>query len=83
MNNLNSVFDYIRYNQFNWFSHVRRTNEICWKILKRCPHRRRRRRRWKEKPRNSWIQEPITGMRDVGINRIEMDRRKEWRKKIN
>jgi hypothetical protein len=37
------------------------------KILDWCPPGRRRKRR----PRNSWIQEVTTGMREKGINNIE------------
>ena len=33
-------------------------------------------------PRNSWIQEVTTGMREKGINNMEWIGREEWRRKI-
>ena len=48
------------------------------KILESCPPGRR----GKGKPRNSWIQEVTTGMREGGINNMEWVPREEWRRKI-
>ena len=51
MNINNSVLDYIRYKQLNWYGYVQRTDEERppRKILRRCPPGRRR----KGRPRNS------------------------------
>ena len=60
----NSVLDYIRYKQLNWYGHIQRIDKqrILRNILKWCPPGRRRRGR----PRNSWMQEVTTGMRETG-----------------
>ena len=49
------------------------------RILKWCPPGRRRNGR----PRNSWMQEVTTGMRERGIGDFEWVDREGWRKKIN
>ena len=80
MNIKNLVLDYIRYKQINWYAHVRRMNEesLCKKILKwHLPGRRR-----KLRPRNSWIQEVTTGMREKRINSMELIDREELRRKL-
>ena len=60
----NSVLDYIRYKQLNWYGHVQRMCEerLPRKILEWCPPGKRRKRR----PRYSWMQEVTTGMRERG-----------------
>jgi hypothetical protein len=47
----NSVLDYIRYKQLNWYGHVQRMDQerLSRRILKWCPPGRRR----KGRPRNS------------------------------
>ena len=49
------------------------------RILERCPSGRRR----KGRPRNSWMQEVTTGLRERGIGGLEWVDREEWRKKMN
>ena len=44
-----------------------------------CPSGRRRR---KGRPRNSWMQEITTGMREKGINNIKGIDREEWERKL-
>ena len=63
MNIKNSVLDCIRYKQLNCYEHVRRVKEerVSLKMFEWCPPGRRRR---KGKPRNSWMKEVMTGMRD-------------------
>ena len=36
----------------------------------------------KRSPRNSWVREVTTGMREKGINNIELVAREEWRRKV-
>ena len=57
---------------------------IPQKILKFYPPGRRRRRikRRKGRPRNSWMEEVTTVMREKGINNMEWVDREEWRRKI-
>ena len=47
------------------------------------PGRRRRRRRRSKKwtPRNSWMQEVTTGIKEKGIEKMGQIERKEWRRK--
>ena len=77
MNIKNSILDYIRYKQLNWYGHVRRINEerlaISKKNLAWCPPGRRRRIKRSKKgiPRNSWMHEVPSGMREKGINNLE------------
>ena len=47
--------------------------KIVW-----CPPGRKR----KGRPRNSWLQEVRTGMREKGIDSMEWIKREEWRRKI-
>ena len=49
------------------------------RILEWCPPGRRR----KGRPRNSWMQEIITGMREWGFGDLEWVDRERRRKKIN
>ena len=58
----NSVIDYVRYKQWKQYGQERRMNEerLPEKILEQCPSGKRR----KGKPRNSWMQEETTGMRE-------------------
>ena len=65
----NSVLDYIRYKQLNWYDHVQGMDEerLPRKILELCRSGRIR----KGRARNSWMQEVITGMREKGINNME------------
>ena len=60
----NSVLDYIRYKQLNWYGRVKRVDQerLPRRILEWCPPGRRR----KGRPRNSWMQEVTTGMRERG-----------------
>ena len=76
----NSVLVYITYKQQNWYGYVRIMNEerLPQHILELCPPGRRRRR--KGRPRNLWIQELTTGMREKGINNMEWVEREEWRR---
>ena len=62
---------------------MQRTAEgrIPLKIMECCPTGRIRRRR-KERPGNSWMQEVTTGMRGKGIDNLEWVDREEWRRKI-
>ena len=55
----------IRYKQLNWYGHVQRMDQerLPRRILEWCPPGRRR----KGRPRNSWMQEVTTGMRERGI----------------
>ena len=71
MNNKNSVVDYIRYKQLNWYGDVQRMDEerLPRKILEWCPPGKRRGR-----PRNSWMQEVTRGMRERGIDLEWVDR---------
>ena len=76
MNIKNSVLDYIRYKQLNWYGHVERMGQerLPRRILELCPPGRRR----KGRPRNSWMQEVTTRMRERGIGDLEwVDREKE------
>ena len=79
MNIKNSALDYIRYKQLNWYGHLQKMNEVrlLRKILERCPLGRR-----KGRPRNSWMQEVTTGIREKGINNMEWIDREEWRRKV-
>ena len=82
MNIKNSVLDYIKYKQLNWYGHKQRMNKerLPRKILEWClPGRRRR----KGRPRNSWMQEVTTGMRERKIGDLEWVDREVRRKKIN
>ena len=49
MNIKNSVLDYMRHKQLNWYAHMQRMNEerLPGKVLEWCPLGRRRR---KERP---------------------------------
>ena len=70
MNIKNSVLDYnIRYKQLNWYDHVQRMYQerLPRRILEWCPPGRRR----KERPRNSWMQEVTTGMRERGTDDLK------------
>ena len=62
INIMNSVLNYIRYKQLNWYDHVQRLEEERFprKFLEWCLPGRRKRGR----PRISWMQEVATGMRD-------------------
>ena len=46
------------------------------KILEWCPPGRR-----KGRPRNLWMQEVTTGMKDNGINNVKWVDREEWKRK--
>ena len=61
--------DYIRYKQLNWYVHVQRMDEerLPRKILECYPPGRPKRGR----PRNSWMQEVTTVMRERGIGKLE------------
>ena len=75
----NCILDYIRYKQLNWYGHVQRMNEERQprKILEWCLTGRRR----KGRPRNSWMQQVITGMREKGINSMGWVDREERKRK--
>ena len=77
MNIKNSILDYIRYKQLNWYSHVQKMGEerLPRKILEWCPL-------GKGRPQNSWMQEVTTGMREKGINNMEWFDTEERRRKI-
>ena len=57
----NSFLDYLRYKQLNWYDNVQRLPQ---NILERYPSGKRR----KGRPRNSWMQEVTTGMREKERN---------------
>ena len=78
MNIKDSVLDYIRYKQLNWYGHVQRMERLPRSILEWCPPGRRR----KGRPRNSWMQEVTTGMSERGIGDLEWVDREGRRKKI-
>ena len=82
LNIKNYVLDYVRNKQLNVYDHVQRIDEerLRRKILEFFPPGRKRRR--KRRPRNSWIQEVITGIREKGINNMKWFDREEWRRKI-
>ena len=65
----NSVLDYISYKQLNWYGHVQRMDQerLPRRILESCPPGER----IKQRPRNSWMQEVKTGMRERGIGDLE------------
>ena len=69
MNIKNSVLDYIKYKQLNWYGHVQSMYQERFprRILEWCPPGRRR----KERLRNSWMQEVTTGMREREIGDLE------------
>ena len=60
----NSVSNYIRYKQLNWYGHVQRMDQerLPRRILEWSPPGRRRKRIW-----NFWMRKVTTGMRDRGI----------------
>ena len=60
----NSGLDYLRYKLLNWCVHVQRMDQekLPRRILEWCPPGRRR----KGRPRNSWMQEVTSGMRESG-----------------
>ena len=62
MNIKNHVFDSIRYKQLNGYGFVQRMNEerLPREILQWCSFGRRR----KGRPRNTWMQQVTTGMRE-------------------
>ena len=62
MNINNSVLDYIRYKQLNWYGHVQKMDEKSFsrRILEQCPPGIRR----KGRRRNSWMQKDTIGMRE-------------------
>ena len=67
--------------QLNCYGHVQRMNQerLPRRILEWCPPGRRR----KGRPRDSWMQEVTTGMRERGIGSLEWVDREGWRKKFN
>jgi len=75
----NSVLDYIRYKQLNWYGHVQRMDQerLRIRILEWCPPGRRR----KGRPQNVWILEVTTGMRERGIDGLEWVDKEGWRKR--
>ena len=81
MNIENSVLDYKRHKQLNWYGHVQRMNQerLPRRILKWCPPGRRR----KGRSPNPWMQEVITGIKGRGIGDLEWVDREVWRKKVN
>ena len=68
MNDKNSILVYIKYKQLNWYDHVQRMGQERFprRILEWCRPRRRQVR-----PRNSWMQEVTTEMRERGIGDLE------------
>ena len=77
MNIKNSVLDYVRYKQLNWYGHVQRMDHerLPRRILEWCPTGRRR----KGRPWNSCMQEVTIGK----IGDLQWVNREGWRKKIN
>ena len=68
MNIKNSILDYIRSKELNWYGYVQRMEEErpSWKILECSPPVRRGR----GKPRNSWMKEVTRGMRQRGVGSL-------------
>ena len=58
----NSVLDYMRYQQLNWYGHVQRMDQE--RLPRRIFNGGSRR---KARPRNSWMQKVTTGMKERGI----------------
>ena len=79
MNIKNSVLNYIRHKQLNWYGQVQRMNEekLPRIFLEWWPPGRTKGTPW-----NSWMQEVTTGMREKGIINMEWIDREEWRRKI-
>ena len=65
MNVKNSVIDSVTYKQLNWYGHIRRMPEetIPRRVWEWCPPGRRGRGR----PRNTWMQEIMRGMKTKGL----------------
>ena len=80
LNVTNSVIDYFTYKQLNWYGHIRRMPEekIPRRVWELCPPGRRGRGR----PRNTWMQEIMTGMETKGLEEENWNDRDEWRRKI-
>ena len=80
MNVKNSVIDYVKYKQLNWYGHIRRMPEerIPRRVWEWCPPGSRGRGR----PRNTWMQEIMTGMKTKGLGEEDWNDRDEWRRKI-
>ena len=58
------MIDYVKYKQLNWYGHIRRMPEerIPRRVWEWCPGRRGRGR-----PRNTWMQDIMTGMKAKGL----------------
>ena len=69
MNIKNSVLDYIKHKQLNWYGYVQRLDQemLPRRILEWCPPGSRR----KARPRKSWMQEVTTEIRERGIGDLE------------
>ena len=80
MNIQNSVLNYIRYKQLNWYGHVQRMDQerLPRRILEWCTPGRLRKRR----PRNSWRQEVTTGMRELRIGDLNWVEREGGERKL-
>ena len=72
--------DYIRYKQLNWYVQVQKMNKerLPQKIQAWCPSGKSR----KGRPRNSWMQEVTTEIREKGINNLESVDRKNGGEKF-
>ena len=75
-----SVTDYVTYKQLNWYGHIRRMPEerVLRSAWERCPPGRRGRGR----PRNTWMQEIMMGMKTKGLEEEDWNDRDEWRIKM-
>ena len=76
----NSVVDYVRYKQLTWYGYIRRMQEerILRRVWELCAPGRRGRGR----PRDTWMQEIMTGMKTKGLEQEDWNDREEWRRKI-
>ena len=80
MNVKNSVIVYVKYKQLSWYGHIRRMPEerIPRRVWEWCPPGRIERGR----PRNTWKQEIMTGMKAKGLEEEDWNDRNDWRRKI-
>ena len=76
----NYALDYIKHKQLNWYGHVQRMYEE--RLLEKFWNGVHLEEEKKGRPRNSWMQEVTTGMREKGIKNMEWIDREEWRRKI-
>lgn len=76
----NSILDFVRYRQLEWYGHIRRMPEkrLPRQALEWIPPGKGKRGR----PRFKWMDDVRRGMRELGLEELEWEDREEWRKKI-